>query len=145
MAFRFPLAIILKLRESVEEREERTLQRIQAEMVLVENQIEEQNELIANAFVERERILQKLAPAYRLHAVLGDAQAAEDKKQMLFEQLHLLEQQRQQQVKIYQAAHRDRETLTNMSDAQRGLYELEQARTEQKNLDDIFMARFHRS
>jgi flagellar export protein FliJ len=145
MAFHFPLAIILKLRESVEEREERALQRIQAEMVLVEYQIEEQNELIANAIVERERILQNLAPAYRLQAVLGDAQSAEDKKQMLFEQLHLLEQQRQQQVKVYQAAHRDRETLTNMSDAQRGLYELERARTEQKNIDDVFMARHHRS
>jgi flagellar export protein FliJ len=145
MAFHFPLAIVLKLRESVEEREERALQRIQAEIVLVENQIEEMNQLIANSILERERILQSLSPAYRLHCVLGDAQAAEDQKLMLFEQLQGLEQLRQEQVKVYHAAHRDRETLTNMSDEQRGLYEQEQVRTQQKTLDDIFIARHHRS
>jgi len=48
-------------------------------------------------------------------------------------------------MKIYQAAHRAHETLLSMLHAQRTAYELEQARTQQKYIDDIFIARRHRS
>jgi flagellar export protein FliJ len=145
MAFRFPLATVLQLRESIEEREERALQKIQAEIVLVENQIEALTARIANAHRERERALLQPMPAAHLHAMLGDAHAAAEKRKALLDALRILDQQRDQQMQVYQAAHRDRETLTNMSDEQRELYEQEQARTQQKNLDDIFIARRQRS
>ena len=77
--------------------------------------------------------------------MLWDAQAAVEKKKALIEALHALEEQRIQQMKVYQAAHRDHETLLNMAAEQRSAYELEQARAQQKFLDDIFIGRRHRS
>jgi flagellar biosynthesis chaperone FliJ len=48
-------------------------------------------------------------------------------------------------MKKYQAAHRDREALTDMLERQKEAYEQELARNQQKQLDDLFMARRHRS
>ena len=58
--------------------------------------------------------------------------------------LQALEKQRDKQLKLYQSAHRNHETLISMKRDQRNAYELEQARTQQKSLDDLFMARRHR-
>jgi hypothetical protein len=52
-----------------------------------------------------------------------------------------LEQLRQKQLKIYEAARRDREMLTDMRDVKRSAYESDVARTAQKTLDDNYIAR----
>jgi hypothetical protein len=72
-------------------------------------------------------------------------QGAVETRKQLFTALQGLEQQRQKQMKVYQAAHRDHETMINLFKQQRDAYEMEQARAQQKYLDDIFMARRHRS
>jgi len=145
MAFRFSLATVLRVRESIEKREERALQRIQLEMARVSRQIEELNAGIARVHAARERALQQPIPAGHLHSMLWETQAAVEGKKFLFSRLQALEQERLQQMKVYQAAHRDHETMINMQREQRSVYELEQARAQQKYLDDIFMARRHRS
>jgi flagellar biosynthesis chaperone FliJ len=80
-----------------------------------------------------------------LHTFQWEEQAALEKQKTLHHQLSNLEQERDQQIKVYRAALRDREMLTDMLDKQRAAYHQEQARTEQKTLDDIFTARRHRS
>jgi flagellar export protein FliJ len=145
MPFRFSLATVLRIRESLEKREERALQKIQLEMAHVLRQIEELNAEIAKSHEMREQEMAQLIPASHLHMLLWQVQAAGEKRVTLFQNLLALEHQRDQQIKVYQQAHRDRETLTDMSNQQRDLYEQEQARGEQKSLDDIFMARRHRS
>lgn len=145
MPFRFSLATVLRIRESLEKREERALQKIQLEMAHVLRQIEELNAEIAKSHEMREQEMAQLIPASHLHMLLWQVQAAGERRVTLFQNLLVLEQQRDQQIKVYQQAHRDRETLTDMSNQQRDLYEQEQARGEQKSLDDIFMARRHRS
>jgi flagellar export protein FliJ len=144
-AFRFPLATVLRLRESIEQREERALQKIQLEMARVSHQIEQVTTHIAEAQAAREQALRQQIPAVELQTMLWGAQAAIAKKDALLETLHALEQQRIQQLNVYQAAHRDHETLLNMAAEQRSAYELHQARVEQKFLDDVFMARRHQS
>ena len=145
MGFHFSLATVLKVREDIEEREERALQRILAEMARVESEIEALTVQIARAHKEREEALLRPIAAAHLHVLLSDSQVAEEKKKSLLKYLQTLDQQRHQQTIVYQVAHRDRETLTNMSDQQREVYDQEQARAQQKTLDDIFMARHHRS
>jgi flagellar export protein FliJ len=144
MAFRFPLATVLRVRESIEQREERALQRLQLEIARARRQIEELSAQIANAHLAREEALRHPIPAGHLHTMLWDAQAAVEKKKTLLHALHTLEQQRDQQMKLYQAAHRDREMLTDMQDQQLSAYQQEQSRTQQKHLDDIFIARRQR-
>src|SRR5580698_9595565 len=120
MPFRFSLATVLQIRESLEKREERALQKIQLEMARVLHQIEELNAEIAKSHKMREQEMAQPIPASHLHMLLWQVQAAGEKRGMLFQNLLALEQQRD-------------------------LYEQEQARGEQKSLDDIFMARRHRS
>jgi flagellar biosynthesis chaperone FliJ len=84
-------------------------------------------------------------PASHLQSMLWETQAAEEKKKALKQTLQTLDQQREKQMKIYQAAHQDRETLINLFEQQRSAYEQGQTRAQQKFLDDIFIARRHRS
>ena len=144
MAFRFSLATVLRVRESIEQREERALQRIQLEMARVLRQIEELSAEIARAHDAQEEALKQPIPAGYLHTLLWEAQAAEVRRKALLITLQSLEQQRDKQRKVYQAAHRKHETLISMKRDRRTAYELEQARTQQKSLDDLFMARRHR-
>jgi flagellar export protein FliJ len=145
MAFRFPLATVLRVRESIEQREERALQKIQLEMARVAHQIEELNEAMAKAHAAREQALRKAMPGGELQSMLWQVQAAGETKKALLVTLQELEKLRLQQMKVYQAAHRDHETMINMFNEQRDVYEVDQARSQQKYLDDIFMARRHRA
>src|SRR5208337_247517 len=136
MPFRFPLATVLQVRESVETREERALQKIQLDMARVARQIEELSAQIAKVHSTREQAMQRPIPASYLHMYQWEAQAALEMKKAFFRELQTLKKLRDQQLKAYHAAHRDRETLTDMLHKQRDAYEQDQARTEQKILDD---------
>ncbi|MGA3047986.1 MAG: flagellar FliJ family protein [Terracidiphilus sp.] len=145
MPFRFPLAAVLLVREEAEKREERALQKIQVDITRVLLQIEQLTVDIANTHIARERAMQKPIPAVELHSYLFKIQACEEAKKTLLKTLQALELDRDQQLKVYQAAHRDHETIIDMFNEQRETYEQKQARSEQKSLDDIFGARRHRS
>jgi flagellar FliJ protein len=145
MAFRFTLATVLRYRESIETREERALRKIQLEMARVSRQIDEADAAIAQSQNARNQRLQQPTPAGQLQTMLWEAQGAVEKRKTLLQTLQALEQQRNQQLQIYQAAHRNHETLINLANEQRSAYELAETRAQQKYLDDIFMARRHRS
>jgi flagellar FliJ protein len=144
MAFRFPLATVLRVKEGLERREERALQRIQLEMARVSHQIEELTAAIERAHAARNQVLQQAVPAGQLHTMLWEARAAEDSKAALRATLQGLEEQRLKQMKVYLAAHREHETMINLFNEQRSAYEVEQTRAQQKYLDDIFIARRQR-
>jgi flagellar export protein FliJ len=143
MPFRFSLAAVLLVRENAEEREERALQKIQAELARAVRQLEELTAEIANAHLARERAMQNPIPAYQMQVFLDQAHVAAEKRKTLLQHRLVLEQERERQMKVYQAAHRDREALTDMLHKQREAYEQEQARSQQKQLDDLFIARRH--
>jgi len=144
MPFQFRLATVLRVRESLEKREERALQTIQLEIVRVVQRVEELSAAIAEAHDAREQAMQRLIPAGHLHSLLWEEQGAVDQKKNLLADLQRLEQERDQQMKVYQDAHRKRETLTDMLHDQQDVYEQESMRGQQKQLDDIFIARRHR-
>jgi flagellar biosynthesis chaperone FliJ len=144
MAFQFSLAAVLRVRESLETREERALQAIQLDAARTAHQVEELSEAIAGAQRARELELQQSISGGRLQSLLWEEQTAEQRLTLLAGRLQLLEQAREEQLKVYQAAHQDRELLTDMRRKQREIYDREWLREEQKRLDDIFMARRHR-
>lgn len=145
MPFRFRLATVLRVRESLEKNEERALQVLQLEIVRLLTCMEELSAAIARAHEARELAMQQPIPAGQLHSLLWEVQGKVEQKKTLLQDLHRLEQERDQQMKVYQQAHRNREMLTDMFHEQRAEYEQESARSEQKQLDDIFIARRHRS
>jgi flagellar export protein FliJ len=144
MAFRFPLATVLRVKESLEKREERELQRIQLEMARIAHQMEQLTEAMTKAYAVRNQALQQALPAGQLHTMLWEAQAAAEAKNALRVTLQGLEEQRLKQMKVYLAAHREHETIINLFNEQRDAYEVEQTRAQQKYLDDIFIARRQR-
>jgi len=144
MAFQFSLAVVLRLRESVEKREERALQSIQLDVSRTQQAIEELSVAIGGARRARETALQQAISGGHLHSLLGEEQVAEHGLRVLLGKLQLLEQERERQMKVYHAAHQEREMLSGMMEKQKDIYEREWLREEQKRLDDIFMARRHR-
>lgn len=144
MPFRFPLATVLLVRESEKKREERALQKIHVEMVRVVHQIEETNAEIAKSNDTREQAMQRPIPASHVNMLVWTTQVTVEKKRTLLRDLQLLEQQRIQQVKVYQIAHSNEEMLIDMRSRHRDTYEQELAKTQQKQLDDIFISRRHR-
>jgi flagellar export protein FliJ len=144
MPFQFRLATVLRVRESLEKREERTLQMMQLEIARLVHRVEELNSAIIHAHAARQKAMQISIPAGQLHSLLWEEQGAADQRKILLHHLQDLKQARDQQMKVYQDAHRNREMLTDMMHGQRDVYEQESMRTQQKQLDDIFIARRHR-
>ena len=145
MPFQFRLATVLRVRASLEKREERILQSMQIEIARIVHRVEELGAAIAHAHELREQTMQRSISAGHLHSLLWEEQSAVDQRKSLILEGQRLEQEREQQMKVYQNAHRNREMLTDMLNEQQDVYEQESMRTEQKQLDDIFIARRHRS
>lgn len=145
MRFQFPLAAVLRLRESVEQREELVLQSIRVEIANVSQHIEDLTASVMAARTSQERAMRQPTPAGHLQTVLWECQIAAEKKTALRKQLASLEKRCVEQMKIYEAAHRDCEVLTTMLERQRRMWELNNARKQQKELDDIFIMRRRRA
>ena len=145
MAFRFSLASVLRVRESIERREELALQKAELEVARVRRRIDELTGEIAKAVDAREKALQQEIQAHQLQSMDAEISAAAEAKQTLLETLETLQQQRDAQMKLYQAAYNGRRMLTDLSEQQRTEYEPEQDRAQQKRLDDIFASRWQRN
>jgi flagellar export protein FliJ len=145
MAFRFPLASVLRVRDSIEKREELALQRIQFEIAQVRQRIELLSNEINNKHKERNSALQQPIRANQLQAILSEIDAGIAAKKTLLESLAKLEREKEKRMKAYQAAHADRQMLSDMLTRQRTTYDRDQVRSQQKFLDEIFSSRSSRS
>ena len=144
MAFRFPLAAVLRVRTIQEEREERMLQQIQAEIAQVTNLQADVEAGIARVSAARQTHVTKQLTGAALHSHYGELAAL---RQTLADlQLHhqKLEALKEKQLNIYENAHRKREMLSGLDDTQRAEHDIEMTKREQKTLDDIFGARLRR-
>jgi len=145
MAFRFPLATVLRFRQSMERREELALQRILVEIAQNVRKIEQLNARIAEAQQTREETLRQPISAFQLQSMLSEVHIAAEQRRTLLVFLASLEQKRITQMAAYQAALQDRQTLSELEGKRREEYKVERERTQQKQVDDIFAARAHRS
>jgi flagellar export protein FliJ len=145
MPFRFPLATVLRYRDSMEKREELALKRVLVEIARTRLEIEQVTRYIARAQAAVEKTLEQPVSAAHLQSMVSEIDALADRKKALVGSLALLERQRQQRMQAYQAAHRDRRMLSEMANRQRDAYEQERGRREQKFVDDVFAARAHRN
>jgi flagellar export protein FliJ len=143
--FRFTLATLLRVRESIEKREEIALQRAEAESARVRQQIEAMTAEITRAGEAREMALREPIKAHRLQGMDAEINAAIAARSALIETLQTLKERRDAQLKRYQSAYSNRQMLTDLSTQQRNEYEQEEVRAQQKRLDDIFAARIQRS
>ena len=145
MPFHFPLASVLRLRKSIERREEMALKASLLELARVRRRIDELTDEMAKACQDREKALRISTTANRLQSMQVEINAAIEAKQLLFETIQTLKLQRDNQMKVYKAAHSGCQALSDLLAQQKSLYEQEQLHRQQKQLDDIFAARWQRT
>jgi flagellar export protein FliJ len=145
LSFKFSLASVLQFRKSIERRAEISLMSTQLEVARARHRIDELSDEMAKACEEREKDLRNSAPANCVQARQAEISAVIEAKQTMLETLQTLKLQRDNQMKAYKDAHRGRQALTDLRTQQKNLYEQEETRKEQKQLDDIFASRWLRS
>lgn len=141
MPFRFSLATLLRVRRSLEEREERVLQHIVLELVMNQHRLEANIQEMAAALREREACLENAISARDLRQAYGAIEEVKLRRIALEEREQKLNHLRTEQLKVYQGAHRDRKMLSDLEEQRRELHNANLVRLEQIEIDDRFNAR----
>jgi flagellar export protein FliJ len=141
MAFKFSLATVLRLREIAEDREERLLMQIRQQMAQSQQELVELDARCIAVIAQRESELTNQIPATELQDSYMQISVLEERKRIVREHLLKLETLRLQQMKIYETAHRDLEVIKQIREEKLVLFQREQVRREQHDMDDNFAAR----
>jgi len=145
MAFEFSLASVLRVRRIIEEREESVLQKIHFEISQASGAIEHTDAQLAQCYASRRSNVLKPSIGLDFQASYGEVKELKQLRKELEGQIKKLEQARDAQMVVYQAARRNREMLTDLREKKRRAYEAEMNKRAQKALDDNFAARRSRN
>lgn len=141
MSFQFSLAAVLKVRGILEEKEERMLQQILFELAQTRDTVARIEAAIAELDGARSANVFKASLGRNIQASYGEINGLKQTRKDLEAHIEKMEQLRDRQIVVYETARRNREMLTGMHKEQRIAYESDLARTEQKTIDDNFIAR----
>jgi flagellar export protein FliJ len=141
MSFNFSLATLLRIREMVEEREERSLQTILRELVQAKQALVGIDTRIKQSHEARYADARQSTSGRNLHALYGELQHHKEIQKQLEERVKTIEELRNRQRVVYEAARKDREMLTDIRKQKETAHAVKQSRREQKMIDDTFMAR----
>jgi flagellar export protein FliJ len=141
MAFHFSLATVLRVRVIVEEREEGMLQKILFNISKVFDDLERIDARIVEADDSRHAEVLKPCIGLEVHAYYGEVKELKQRRKDLEDKIQKLEEARDRQLGIYEAARRNREMLTDMREKKRTAYDAEANKREQKALDDNYISR----
>lgn len=145
MGFKFTLDVVLRLRQSLEEREFRELERVQFEIsktLNVLHSIDAQREQMVQA---RFGALKQGISATELHGLCASESGLDSYKVEMTEKLNLLRKKRLEQLEIYKRTRMNREVLTELRSQQKDAYNQRTAHAEQKQIDDVFSSRRSRN
>lgn len=145
MAFHFSLATVLRVRVIIEEREEGRLQKILFDISKVFDDLERIDTRIEEADNFRHAEVLKPCIGLDVHGYYGDVKELKQHRKNLEDRIQKLEEARDSQLAIYEAARRNREMLTDMREKKRTTHEIEMNKREQKTLDDNYISRRGRS
>jgi len=141
MPFHFPLAAVLRYRESIERRERLVLERIQQEIARVELQIRQIEDACSRASERRGAELARGMSAAEMQSAYEYQQALEQQGDTLRSQWLEWKKRWRQQLTAYELARRNRETLERLRAKQLEIYSREQAKRGQAIIDDLFLSR----
>jgi flagellar export protein FliJ len=145
VAFHFSLATVLRVRVIIEEREEGILQRILFNISKVFDDLERIHTQIEEADESRHAEILKPCIGLDVHACYDQVKELKQHRKDLEDKIQKLEEARDKQLAVYEAARRNREMLTDMREKKRTAYETEMNKREQKTLDDNYISRRGRS
>ncbi len=141
MPFKFSLATLLKYREEIERQEERLLEQRRHQLVQLQARLDA---AVANRDKVDEEICQQLEKGLLGH----DLHCANTLQQqlLLFEeqlraQLAAARGQYEEQMRKFQHVRMQREKLSELRSQHSEVYERQQERMEQQQIDELFLAR----
>ena len=141
MSFEFTLRGPLRLRETQERAALQALQSIAAQVARAQAEI---SSLDASAEAARREVWDGSAagmPAAELHFHAVQEAVLRERRRALSDRLHKLEGERQKQHAHYLQIRQQREVLSDLRDRQRAVYDLEQSRRAQREIDELFLMR----
>ncbi len=141
MAFHFSLATVLRVRIIIEEREEGRLQKLLFDISKVFDELERIDTRIEQADDARHIEVSKPCIGLDVQARYGDVKELRQRRKDLEDKIQKLEEARDKQLAVYEAARRNREMLTQMREKTRTAYDIEMNKREQKILDDNYISR----
>jgi len=141
MSFVFSLASVLRVREMLEEQEERLLQKILFEISQTLEAIERIDAEIAGANHRHCTEINKPVIGLDVKASYSHIASLKQNKKELQVRVEKLHELRDKQLLAYKTAHRNRELLADMREEKRIEYDTYMAKSEQKILDDNYIGR----
>ena len=132
---------MLRVRGILEEREERMLQKILFEISQSFEALAQIDAEISGSNASRRAEILRPVVGRQIHVSYGEVKELKQKRIDVLDRIEKLEQLRDKQLILYEKARRNREMLTDMRDEKRSAYDSDLARSEQKTLDDNYIAR----
>jgi flagellar export protein FliJ len=145
MAFHFRLQPLLRLRQSLEERERLRLTLILSAINQLRRQCEQLDQDVADAAQDLCTQLAGGMAAADVQLVRIGMVSSRRQKEILLQKITAMTEQRHQQERVFRDAQRKRKILERLRDLQLEAYKREQGRREQQRLDDEFGLRRARS
>ncbi len=145
MAYRFPLAAVLRTRELAVEREEQALARIHAELASLRAALGQTEADLRQSATLRERAFAASAlPAMHLHGLYHASTAFRLRRDALREQIAAAEARRTVQAARYGEAYREREVLLSLREKGQDAWQGAQAKREAQTADEAFLNKYAR-
>ncbi len=141
MPFHFSLQPVLHLRQSLERQQELRLRAAHQRVARVRHLIEAAEQRHGELRAEQLNSLSSGTTAAELHFGLQCEAELDLHRKELDRQLAILQQACEKQRELLQQARRGREILESLRDQTLRLYEKQARRSEQRNLDDLFLLR----
>ncbi len=140
MAFHFSLDTMLRVRQIAEEREERLLSQILQQIAACRQNLLDLAARRTDLLLQRERALAAKTSAAELAFLIAQTRIVEGMQESGQRHLAGLDKLRAQQLNLYEAAHANRSLLAAMREQRLDCFRAEQARAEQRQMDDRFSA-----
>jgi len=145
MAFRFPLAAVLKYREDLEKREERELEKRREALARLKTALTNTTNSRFQLILERASLLKQGLLGDDLHFAAEQLRQIERLEEDLRTQVGTAAAHYEEQMKVFLEARKKRTILDELKSAQASSYKVNQERREQQQIDEMFSARLNRN
>lgn len=141
MPFRFPLQALLHFRQSLEHQQELRLQAANQRVARVRHALDQLDSRIHQTKMLSSQYLATGTTGAELSFLQASDGLLHGQRQELEQELLRCQHLRDQQERVFRQARRERETFENLRSQHLRAYRLDQARREQRLLDDLFLMR----
>jgi flagellar export protein FliJ len=145
MAFRFPLATVLRLRESLERKEQLALEMCYQQLAAAQRRLSEVDGWLEYKRKEYENQLLQGTSGVELQFQENERQRMENFRETVMQQIAEAQARLRQQMEMYRTVRQHREVITELRKAQFEKYRRQESLQEQKTRDDLFLLRRQRA